>query len=442
MTSARTNHDPSQGRLGVQRLREATLWRYGYLVSQGGLSLLLYITLGHTLPAAAFPACATALGVVVIAQASADFGLSSAAVAVLPNPASLKREVARADLEAGVALSFLIGAAASVLLCLVAAAVVKSSATLPVIAVGPTAAIAVAVAGTDGLLRAEGEFRRPVIIVTASRLGAFCGVPAAASGSATSACIAISAGTVVCSLPALRLLLARLRAGNPRQSVAAFAVAAAPLGISQVAVVAATRLNTVILGGIATLRSAAIFEGAWRLYQVGQYAVGAAPSAAGPFIANAMRERRRAELWRALTRAGAFVVVAGSLYAVVLVLVRGPIDHVLFGKLAPGIGRSLLWLAPAIPLNLLVLLMTYTLASASKLDRARIALAYFVGAAANIAVLLATAHSNPEIAGAAGAAAGVLATLLVLSLRFRVLMRSLNDNSAPLEPALSRWPSR
>jgi membrane associated rhomboid family serine protease len=68
--------------------------------------------------------------------------------------------------------------------------------------------------------------------------------------------------------------------------------------------------------------------------------------------------------------------------------------------------------------------------------------AYFVGAAANIAVLLATAHSNPEIAGAAGAAAGVLATLLVLSLRFRVLMRSLNDNSAPLEPALSRWPSR
>jgi O-antigen/teichoic acid export membrane protein len=238
------------------------------------------------------------------------------------------------------------------------------------------------------------------------------------------------------------LLLARLRAGNPRQSVAAFAVAAAPLGISLVAVVAATRLNTVILGGIATLRSAAIFEGAWRLYQVGQYAVGAAPSAAGPFIANAMRERRRAELLRALTRAGAFVVVAGSLYAVVLVLVRGPIDHVLFGKLAPGIGRSLLWLAPAIPLNLLVLLMTYTLASASKLDRARIALAYFVGAAANIAVLLATAHSNPEIAGAAGAAAGVLATLLVLSLRFRVLMRSLNDNSAPLEPALSRWPSR
>ncbi|MGI8802554.1 MAG: lipopolysaccharide biosynthesis protein [Solirubrobacteraceae bacterium] len=392
---------------------------------QGGLSLGLYIALAHALPTAAFTACATALGVVVIAQAAGDFGLSQAVIAVLPNPASLHRPFARRDLDAGVALAFLLAGAAAIVLCLLAAGLVPGAAAAAVLAVAPAAAVAVAVAGTDGMLRAEGEFRRPVIIVAASRLGSFAGLPAAASGSATATCLGISAGTVVCSVPALRLLLARLRGGDPRATVGPFAGAAAPLGIANVAIVASARLNTVLLGGFASLRAAAVFEGAWRLFQVGQYAVGAAPTAAGPFIAHALGRRERGDLGHALRRAALIVAAAGGLFAVLLIGVRVPLDRALFGALGPPISRSLLWLAPVLPINLLALLMTITLAAASGVDRRWIAAAYFVGAAFNVTALLATAPGAPEVAGAVGAAVGVVATTVVLGARLLAVMRSL-----------------
>jgi O-antigen/teichoic acid export membrane protein len=421
--------------LGIQRLGEATRWRYAYLVSQGGLSAALYVALAHILPSSAFPACATALGVIVIAQAAADFGLSQAAVAVLPNPSSLGRVYARADLEAGAALTFLFAAIGAILLCSVAAAVVPGSATTAVISVAPAASIAVAVAGTDGILRAEGEFRRPVIIVAVSRLGALAGLPAAASKSATVACLGVSAGTMAFSLPALALLIQRLRNGRPRHTAGPFLGAAAPLGISNVAVVASARLNTLILSGVASLRSAAVFEGAWRLFQIGQYAIGAVPSAAAPFIARALADRDRSELRHALRRAAVLITLGGGLYAALLILARGAVDHALFGTLGPPIGRSLLWLAPAVPLNLLAFLMLFTLAAASAIERRWVATAYFVGATFNVAVLLTIAHSDPYVAGAAAAAAGITATTLVLSFRFRTLLRTLerqDNRTAPL----------
>lgn len=338
-------------RLSVQRLREAILWRYGYMVVQGGLSLGLYVALARILPASVFPACATALGVVVITQAAADFGLSQAVVAVLPNPASLKRTFVGVDLNSGVALAFLLAGAGAILLSLATAAFVPESAATAVVAVAPAAAIAVAVAGTDGILRAEGEFRRPVLIVGMSRLGSFAGVPVAAvSGSATTTCIGLSAGTVLCSLPALALLAGRLRRGDPRRTVGPFVGAAAPLGLSNLAIIASARLNTVILGGVASLRAAAVFEGSWRLFQVGQYAIGAAPTAAAPFIAHALAKRRRDELGHALRRAAVFIALGGGAFALVLIVARRPLDAAFFGTLGPPIGRSVLWLAPVLPL--------------------------------------------------------------------------------------------
>jgi O-antigen/teichoic acid export membrane protein len=323
--------------------------------------------------------------------------------------------------------------------------VVPGEAAGAVVAVAPTAGIAVAVAGTDGILRAEGEFRRPVLIVTASRLGAFAAVPlAAASGSATLTCIGISAGTVVCSLPALRLLVARLRAGVGRKTVRAFAGVAAPLGVSNAAIVASARLNTVILGGIATLRAAAVFESAWRLIQVGQYAFGGAPTAAAPFIASALSGRRIKELRHTLRRTGLMVIVGGGMFAGALIVARGPLDRALFGTLGPSIGRSLLWLAPALPLNLLMLLMSIALASVSSADRRWIAVAYVAGAGVNLAVLLAIVHSDPDVAGSVAAASGILATTLILGARLLALLTRLGlggaRSSPPGPPAPTRPP--
>jgi O-antigen/teichoic acid export membrane protein len=365
--------------------------------------------------------------VVVIAQSAGDFGLAQAAVAVLPNPATLRRPFPHADLEAGVALAFLLAAVGATLLCMLAAALVPGSAALAVIAIAPTAACAIAVAGADGILRSAGDFRRPVIYVGASRLGAFAGVPAGlATGSPSWTCAAVSAGTLLCSLPALSLLFTHLRGGGrARQPAAAFAAAAFPLALSNIAVIASARLNTVILGGFSSLRAAAVFESSWRLFQVGQYAIGAAPTAAGPFIADALSKHRRDDLKHALRRAALMIVGAGAAFALIVIAVRGPLDRALFGSLGPSVDGSIVVLAPALPANLLALLMTITLASVSGVERRWIAISYAIGAAFNIGVIVITVNSDPQVAGAAGAAAGVTATAVVLLLRVRMIVRDL-----------------
>jgi len=424
--------------LGVHRLGEATFWRYSYLIAQGGLSLTLYISLAQVLPRSAFPACATALGTVVIAQSVGDFGLAQAAVAILPNPGSLKRRFDQRVLEAGVALAFLLAGAVSVLLCLLAAALVPGPAATPVIAVAPTGAAALVLAGVDGIFRSRGEFRRQVGYVAASNLGAFAGlISAGLWGSATAACIGISAGAVICALPAAVILVRHARAGGAHTSVAAVAGASVPLALSNIAVISSARLNTIILGATASLRSAAVFESAWRLFQLGQYAIGGAATAAAPFISHALHQGLRAQLRRALRRASVLIATTGFVFAAGLVLVLIPLNHVLFGNLGHSIWRSMLWLAPALPLNLVALLITIMLAAASGTDRTWVAIAYLAGAGCNLALLFATRHAHPGTAGAIGAAAGLLVTAVVLALRLRVLLRSrtLRPNDPAEQPA-------
>lgn len=69
--------------------------------------------------------------------------------------------------------------------------------------------------------------------------------------------------------------------------------------------------------------------------------------------------------------------------------------------------------------------MTITLAAASTADRRWVAAAYLVGAVFNVGVLLAVARGHAEVAGAIGAAAGIVATTLVLGGRLRSVMREL-----------------
>ncbi|MDQ3721750.1 MAG: hypothetical protein M3376_01485, partial [Actinomycetota bacterium] len=89
--------------LSQDRVGEATGWRYAYLLVQAGLSLALYIGVAAVLPAPDFAICAVALGSLVAIQAVADFGISQAAVAALPNPGTVGPAMARLVLEAGIA---------------------------------------------------------------------------------------------------------------------------------------------------------------------------------------------------------------------------------------------------------------------------------------------------------------------------------------------------
>ena len=70
----------------VDRLPRATAWRFAFLVSQGGMSLLLFSVLAHVLPESEFAPTAIAQGVLVIAQAVSDFG-SAGTVSATPSRA-------------------------------------------------------------------------------------------------------------------------------------------------------------------------------------------------------------------------------------------------------------------------------------------------------------------------------------------------------------------
>ena len=78
------------------------------------------------------------------------------------------------------------------------------------------------------------------------------------------------------------------------------------------------------------------------------------------------------------------IVIGGGLFASLVIVARRPIGTALFGSLGPAVGDSLLWLAPAVPLNMLVLLMSVTLAAVSDTDRRWIAVSYTLGAVCNV----------------------------------------------------------
>ena len=82
-------------------------------------------------------------------------------------------------------------------------------------------------------------------------------------------------------------------------------------------------------------------------------------------------------------------------------------------------------LAPALPLNLLLLLATITLSAGSRGDRRVIAGAYAAGAAVNVLLVLLLATSHAATAGALGAAAGIVCALAIAGPRFIVLVRNL-----------------
>ena len=410
--------------LSDDRVGEATGWRYAYLLVQAGLSLVLFVGLAAVLPASTFAICAVALGSLVAVQAVADFGFSQAAMVALPNPAAAGPPMPPPVLEAGIARLVLTGAGAALAGTCLLALVVPAPARPALVAIAPASALAVVVAGVDGLLRADGHFRRPVLLVGASRLGGLVAIAVgAATGDAAVTCAAVSAGILLGSAPALHELAKRWRTADGRPAVRPLLRLAAPLGASNLCIVASARINTIVLGGAASITSAAVFESAWRVFQAGQYALGAAATAIAPFVAAGLSDPERSGplLHRRMRRTALTMLLGGCALGAAVVALRHPLADAVSGAGADAVARSLLLLGPAMPVGLLLLFATITLSAASPRDRLWVLGAYAGGASVNLGAVLLLAGGSPDIAGAAASALGMCVTLAIVAMRLRQL---------------------
>ncbi|HWF56164.1 MAG TPA: MATE family efflux transporter [Solirubrobacteraceae bacterium] len=415
---------------GSERITGAATWRIVFLVIQAGSSVVLFAVLGQILHRDAFAATAIAQGVLVITQTIGDFGLSQAAVSVLPARIAAGR-ADTAELVAGAARTYLYAAGLGLGLTLTAALVVPSAAGGPVAVSAPAAAAVIVVAGADGILRAQGEFRRPVLLMAMSELAGFAGVPVALlTHSALWTCTAISAAMTIGAIGAAIVLAAMINA-RPHASPRPFARASLPLGLTQIFVVLGARIDTLLAGGISGLVAAGTFEGSWRVYQLSQYAAGALATATAPFIANALGAHRHDRALTIVQRLATRLLLVGVVAAVLLGVARVPIAHVLTGSLAAPVQRVVPIFALLCPIAALGLVAFYTLVAFDG-QRRFVLLTSGLGAVVNIALAAALAPSMGARGVVIGCAAGQALTSLVLLARLLTVLRTLR--AMPQEP--------
>ena len=415
--------------LRSDRIAGATRWRLAFLAIQGGSSVVLFSALSHLLPARALAATALAQGVIVIAQAIGDFGLSQAAVTVLPARIAEARGGATALLS-GAATAYLGATCLAGLLTLAAVPFVPASAAAPVAVSALAAAAAVVVAGADGILRSQGDFRRPVLLMAASELAGFAGLPAAAlTGSAFWTCAAIAVGMAAGASGAVLALLQIQRRARPA-SLRSFVSASVPLGVSQILIAAATRADTLLAGSISGLIAAGTFEGCWRVYQLSQYLAGGVASAAAPFIADRLGAGRPQDAAALLGRLVLRIASAGVVLAAGLYLLRSPIADLLTGSLGMHVSRSLPALVLVSPLGAIGFIGYYAVIGQDG-QRRYVLVTFAAGAAVNLvlATVLGRAHGASGIVVAC--AAGQAVTNLLLIVRLGLFLRSLRQAPTP-----------
>jgi O-antigen/teichoic acid export membrane protein len=401
----------------------AAVWRLVFLAVQGGGSVVLFATLGHILDRPVFAATAIAQGVIVLAQAIGDFGLSQAAVTVLPTRIA-GRPDKEAELLGGAAIAYFGAAALGFALTLLVVPLVPSAARGPVAVSAPAAAASVIVAGADGILRSRGEFRKPLLLMALSEGLGFAGLPVAAlTHSAVWTCAAVSAGMALGALAAW-LTLARFRRRGHAAAFWPFARASAPLGLSQVFIVLSTRADTLLAGALSGLIAAGTFEGTWRLYQLSQYVAGGVASAAAPFVADALgadRLRTGLRLLRTLCLRLLAIGVAGG---AVLYLARDPISRVLTGSLAGPVAHAIAPFALLCPLAAVGLAAFFTLAGRDG-ERRFVLAANALGAAVNLAVSSALAPSIGARGVVIGCAVGLAVMNMLLLVRLVIVVQEL-----------------
>lgn len=419
MTVSRRN------RLGADRAVEGTVWRFVYLFAQAGLSLGMFAGLALVLPTGEFAPVTVALGVLVIAAALADLGLGSAAITALPARIAQKPS-ARPELLSGAVKGFYWAAGLALALPLITLVGLEDSSRLAVLLIAPAAPTYVLVAAADSILRAEGEFRSPVLLVAFNRAGGLASLPVAAmTGSSAWSCAAVSAGTIIATIPSLVFLM-RVRRAMPSGRASSIIRAALPIGLSQLFIILSGRANTLVLATIVSTAAAAAFETAWRLFQTGQYFAGAIATGIAPFVGNALGGGRGAELRRLLIRSMAIATGAGLAFSALLLTIRRPVADVLVGDLASDVSRAVLPLAIVAPLAFAGFIGTIVLA-ASDVDRYVVLLANAAGASVNVCFVVILVPAGGAADAGFACAAGIALTQLIILFRVVLLGRRLRS---------------
>jgi O-antigen/teichoic acid export membrane protein len=407
--------------LASTRALEGTAWRFVYLIAQAGISLATFAGLALILPTREFAPASVALGVLVIAGALADLGLSASAISILPARIARNPD-ASAEILSGAVRAFYLAASVAFLIPLLAVPGIGSSARLSVLLVAPAAPAYVLVAAADSILRAGGEFRRPVLLVMLNRAGGTLALPvAAATGSGAWSCAAVAFGTVAATSPCFRLLT-RIRAAEPDARAADIIRAALPIGLSQLFVVLGGRANTVILSSTVSTTAAAAFETAWRLFQTGQYFAGAVATGIAPFLGDALGRQRRTELDRLLLRALVIVSCAGLLFCGLLLAVRQPLAHLLVGELGSDTANVLVPLALVSPLTFAGFVGTIALVM-SGVDRKVVLAANAVGAAINLGLAVIFIPTHKAVGAGIATAVGLAVSQTIVLGRVVVFRR-------------------
>jgi O-antigen/teichoic acid export membrane protein len=405
--------------LRANRLADASAWRMTFLLVQGGGSVILSAALSHILDARAFSTTSLTQGVLVIAQTIGDFGLSQAAVTVLPARIAASPESAK-RLLAGAANMYLYAGAAAFLLTLASVVIVPKAALVPIAVSAPAAAAMVLLAGADGLLRSQGEFRRPVMFVVTSELGGFIGIPVAlGTHSPAWTCAAVSAGTTVGA--ACAVLTLRAHAGGAAHAARGLLRAAMPLGLTQAFVVLCTRVDTLLAASLTGLVAAGTFEGDWRIYQLGQYAAGALATAAAPFIASRLGANQVPQALALLRRLLLRLLGVGLVGGALLYFARWPLAHLLAGSLSIPVAHGLVFLAAVSPIAAVGLPAYYTLIVLDG-ERLHVLGCFILGAAVNLglgSMLAGPLHVHGILIGCAAGTA-VTSMMLLARLAFVV----------------------
>jgi O-antigen/teichoic acid export membrane protein len=198
--------------------------------------------------------------------------------------------------------------------------------------------------------------------------------------------------------------------------------ATVPLGFSQLFIVASGRLNTIILARASTVAMAAAFEAAWRVYQFGQYFVGAISTAAAPFIADALGTARQRDLALILRRTILVVSLLGIFWGAILFIWRDEISSALFGALDHNVARALMPLAVVTPITFVGFLATIVLAT-SDLERTNILRGYLAGALLNAGLVVPLSASLDAEGAAIASAAGWGVASIFLTVRLALFAR-------------------
>jgi O-antigen/teichoic acid export membrane protein len=273
-----------------------------------------------------------------------------------------------------------------------------------------------------------------VVLMAASELGGFAGLPVAiATHSAIWTSAAVSAGTTIGAAGAVATV-AMIRRGGAARAVGSFVRACVPLGVSQLFIVLGTRFDTVLAGAVSGLLAAGTFEGAWRVYQLGQYVVGGLATAAAPFVADALGAGRHDEAVALLRRLIVRMLVLGAILGALLYLGRYPIARVLAGSLAGQVAAVLPIIAVLSPVAAVGLVGFFTLISREG-ERGYVLAVHAIGAAVNVVVVVLLGGTHGARGVTFGCAAGIAVTDVLMLIRLRSVVRGLDAEPRGLPAA-------